>query len=301
MNIDCLIIGGGPGGLTAALYLARFRRRVLVADAGSSRAGLIPRTRNHPAFPDGITGPDLLDRLRMQVDRFAPGARVEGVVRDLEPHDGAFRGWVSEASLTVRNIVFATGVEDVQPQMPNPFEAVRQGVVRHCAICDGYEMIDKPVAVVGADDKALAVALFLGTYTDRVVVCSFAPPQWSERAMEKAKQFGVRLIREPLLEIVADGDHSRLRYARGPDEIVAGVYPALGVVPRSDLALRLGAALHEDGRIITDEHQLTSTPNCYAVGDVVTGLNQLGVAMAQGEIAAVAIHNALRAQEGRQL
>jgi thioredoxin reductase (NADPH) len=301
MKIDCLVIGGGPGGLTAALYLARFRRRVLVADAGCSRAGLIPRTRNHPAFPDGITGPDLLDRLRIQVDRFAPAARVDGVVKDLVAYDGAFRVRVGETSLTALNVVLATGVEDVQPPMSGPLTAVRHGVVRHCAICDAYEMIDKPVAVVGADDKALGVALFLSTYTDRVVVCSFSPPQWSAHAMEKATRFGVRLIHQPLREIVADGENAKLRYASGPDEIVAGVYPALGVVPRSGLAQRIGVALHEDGRIITDDHQLTSTANCYAVGDVVTGLNQLGVAMAQGEIAAVAIHNALRAQEGRQL
>jgi thioredoxin reductase (NADPH) len=162
-------------------------------------------------------------------------------------------------------------------------------------------MIDKPVAVVGPEDKALSVALFLTTYTDRIVACSFSAPSWSGPAKAKAAEFGVRLIEQPLQDVDRDGDILTLSFDSEPEERVEGIYPALGMEPRSELARAMGATLHEDGRIITDERQLTSTANCYAVGDVVTGLNQLGVAMAQGEIAAVDIHNGFRAQEGRRL
>jgi thioredoxin reductase (NADPH) len=302
LDLDCLVIGGGPGGLAAAVYLARFRRRFAVVDAGHSRASLIPCTRNHPAFPEGVTGPELLRRLRAQCDRYAPDAVRPGLVDCVERIDGGYRARLPEGFVTARFIIFATGVRDVQPPMSDALDAVRGGLVRHCAICDAYEMIDRPVAVIGHDDKALGVALFLTTYTRDVLVGSFcAPTEWSPAATQKAQAFGVRLAASRIVRVDADDDCVRLGFEDGGAARVAAVYPALGVEPRSDLARALGAELRPDGRIVTDDRQRTTAPDCFAVGDIVTGLNQIGVAMAQGEVAAVDIHNALRAEEGRTL
>ncbi|MDP2358503.1 MAG: NAD(P)/FAD-dependent oxidoreductase [Beijerinckiaceae bacterium] len=300
-KLDCVVVGGGPGGLTAALYLARFRRRVRVLDAGESRATWIPRTHNHPAFPGGIAGRDLLDRLRRQVDQYGSEIRVSGLVEHLEARDGVFMARVGNTIMSAANIVIATGVKDIQPPINEPLKAVREGLIRHCAVCDAYEVIDQPGAVVGADDKALSVGLFLSTYTDRIVVCSFSKPQWSEAALNKAVKFGVRAISHPVIEVATEKDTVTLRFSNGRAERVFAVYPALGIEAQSNLALSVGVKLHEDGRIRVDERQLTSVANCYAVGDVVTGLNQIGVAMAHGELAAVAIHSDLRAKEGRTL
>src|SRR3954471_11121650 len=88
-NVDCLVVGAGPAGLTAALYLARYRRRFILADAGGSRASLIPCTHNYPGFPAGISGLDLLARLRAQAERY--GAVVtHGTVSDLARSDNGF-------------------------------------------------------------------------------------------------------------------------------------------------------------------------------------------------------------------
>lgn len=299
---DCLVIGGGPGGLTAAIYLARFRRRFALVDAGASRANLIPRTRNHPAFPGGVTGPDLLERLRAQADRFAPEARLSGRVTELRRESVGFSAQIGEQRLHADHLILATGVEDVQPPMSEPLQAVRGGLVRHCAICDGYEVIDRPVAVIGDDDKAIGEALFLTSYTKRIIIASFcAPSQWSEGALRRAREWDVRIIESRLESLDVSENDVTLRFADGSAETVAAIYPALGMKPHSELAAQIGVERHADGRVIVDSHQQTSVRGCYAAGDIVTGLNQIGVAMAQGEAAAVAIHNAIRKQEGRTL
>lgn len=145
---DCLIVGGGPAGLTAALYLARFRRSCLVVDAGSSRAAWIPRSRNYPGFPPGISGNDLLARLREQAAGY--GARLEhGQVEHIEPHVEGFSVRYGERSCITRRIILATGIEDRLPDMPDIEPAIHAGKVRLCAICDGYEVDGDNVAVYG--------------------------------------------------------------------------------------------------------------------------------------------------------
>ncbi|MBX9758299.1 MAG: NAD(P)/FAD-dependent oxidoreductase, partial [Beijerinckiaceae bacterium] len=175
-NIDCLVVGGGPAGLTAAIYLARFRRRFLVADAGRSCASLIPRTRNHPAFPEGVTGPELLARMRRQLDRFSLDPILEGDVEDLAADGERIFARIGARRIKASYVILATGIVDVQPPLPEPLRAVREGLIRHCAICDGYEMMDRPLAVIGATRKALGTALFLTTYTRDIALCSLGAP-----------------------------------------------------------------------------------------------------------------------------
>ena len=113
---------------------------------------------------------------------------------------------------------------------------------------------------------------------------------------------GIQPVEVPVADIALDGERiARLSLADGRTLTFDAIYSALGIQPRADLAATLGIELHPDNRIITDDHQQTSLEGCYAAGDIVTGLNQLGVAMAQGEIAAVDIHNRLRSREGLRL
>src|SRR5690242_6909142 len=138
MIVDALIVGGGPAGLVAAIYLARFRRKVLVADSGGGRASLIPTSHNYPGFPDGIAGKDLLQRLRAQAQRY--GATIVDTRIDRLKHagDGTFIAKDPTQSFRAHRIVLATGVTDIEPELPNLRDAIRQGLIRHCPICDGY-------------------------------------------------------------------------------------------------------------------------------------------------------------------
>ena len=301
--LDCIIVGGGPGGLTAAIYLARFRRRFVLIDAGESRASWIPRSHNHPGFPDGINGIELLERMRAQLRQHASDVNV-GTVTSLKcQSDGLFVAAYDGSAVTASHVILATGVIDVEPPLPNALDAVRRGLVRQCPICDGYEMTDRKLVVIGRDDQGLGEALFLRTYTSHITLVTLGRPlalsTENRKLMEEA---GLRAIETPVTEIACERDRiARLEFIDGSVLTFDAIYSALGIHPRADLAALLGVELHPDGRIVTDTHQRTSVEGCYAAGDIVTGLNQIGVAMAQGEIAAVDIHNRLRARDGLRL
>lgn len=297
--LDALVIGGGPGGMTAALYLARLNRRVAVLDSDRSRALLIPRSRNHPAFPKGISGVDLSARLRKQLGGLDVHVRRDPVLR-VERHGGlCFRAYMGECELQARSIVIATGVEDVLAPLDDAESLVRSGHLRLCPICDGYEIGGQSTAVIGATEHAAAEALFLRAFTPHITLTTLGLDlQLGPSTMSRLAANGIAIRREPLIGYL-------LRARGAVDLVLAGslpledvvLYTALGNRPRSQLAAQLGAKLDDDRRIKVDAHQKTSTKGVYAVGDVVTGLNQLGVAMAQGEIAAVSIHNYLTKAE----
>jgi thioredoxin reductase (NADPH) len=145
---DCVVIGAGPAGLTAAIYLARFRRRLLVVDAAESRAEWIPRSHNHTGFPDGVSGVELLRRMRLQAERY--GARIQrGSIEALIREGDGFMARGSGLEISAGTILIATGVVDTPPAIPDARNAVRRGLLRFCPICDGYEVIDKRLAVIG--------------------------------------------------------------------------------------------------------------------------------------------------------
>ncbi|WP_349370827.1 NAD(P)/FAD-dependent oxidoreductase [Salinarimonas sp.] len=298
---DCAVVGGGIGGLTAAIYLARFRRRVVVLDGADSRARWIPRSRNHPAFPEGVTGDELLSRLRAQLARYGVTPvhdRVTAIVRE---GDGFRLSRASGAETRARLVILATGVSDIEPPIPDAFDAVKHGLVRHCPICDAYEAIDKRLAVLGRGDHCLGEALFLRTYTPHIVaLTNGAPLGCAAESRARMDEAGVRLNEAPIAAIARaeDGAGVVIRFADGETLRVDALYSAMGMRPHAELAADLGVALSSDRRIPADDHQRTSADGVWAVGDVVTGLNQLGVAMAQGEIAATDAHNRLRRKEG---
>lgn len=300
---DCAVVGGGPAGLTAGLFLARLRRQVAVLDGGESRASWIPHSHNHPAFPGGINGEELLRRMRAQCNEFGVpifSGRVENAGRD---NEGRFVLRQGERLFRAPFLVLATGVRDRLPPVADAIAHVRDGTIRQCPICDAYEVIGRRVAVIGALNCSAGEAMFLTSYTDAITLVTLGnAPQWSREDTKRLDRAGVRLETRNVVSITAKGGRgTRLRFADGDSLAVDVLYSGLGVVPRTRLAAQLGVELDPEGRILTDGKQHTSVTGCYAAGDAVTGLNQIGVAMAQGEIAAVDIHNALRRQEHRCL
>lgn len=298
-ELDCLIIGAGPAGLTAAVYLARFRRRIALYDGGRSRASWIPRTRNYPGFPDGISGDELLARLREQAARY--GARpMQGLVERLECDGPRFRAHVADgSSVTARKVILATGVVDIEPDMERLPEAVEAGCVRLCPVCDGHEVIDRCVAVYGPPASALSHAVFMTTFSGDITLLvprGCAPVEGQDR--DRARAAGVRLLECPVARMVLSGDRGvRVTLADGAEHRFDTVYPALGCRMRSELATSVGARCTEGGDILVDDHMRTSVPGLYAAGDVVAALNQISVAVGHAAIAATDVHNALR--EGR--
>ena len=294
--LDCVIVGAGPAGLTGAIYLARFRRSIAVVDSGRSRAAYIPKSHNYPGFPDGISGVELLERLRAQARRY--GAEVtEGCADAIEMRDGAFSTTVDGRRIASRTVLIATGLVDKKPEMADLDEAIAAGCVRLCPICDGHEVIDRKVAVYGPAATAAGHAEFMRTFTDKVVLLvprGDAPIAADQRARLAAA--GIEAVESPVEELSMDADRkARVRLADGRELRFDTVYPTFGCHMRSDLAIALGARTTEAGDIHVDAHQQTSVPGLYAAGDVVAALNQLSVAVGHAAVAATAIHNALRA------
>lgn len=294
-TLDCLIIGGGPAGLTAAIYLSRFRRTTQVIDAGNSRASLIPRSHNYPGFPEGINGNELLARLREQATRYGAKLYSGKVERLSREPDKTFTAYCDGVPYQTRSILLSTGMIDVEPGLPNFKDAIKQGLLRHCPICDAYEVIDQKVGVFGQGDAALKETLFIRTYTDDLTLINLGNDnKLSEQNRKLLYEANIQLIEEPIVEVqVADKRITGLKLASGEVRCFDTLYSALGSLVVSGLAIQLGAECDDTGNLVVNAAMQTSIEGLYAAGDVVHGLNQICVATGQAAIAATAIHHYL--------
>jgi thioredoxin reductase (NADPH) len=293
---DCLIIGGGPAGLTAAIYLARFHLDVLVVDAGNSRALSIPCTHNHAGFPDGISGEELLARMKQQAQNYGAAIETERVTRLDRGEDGGFCATWGSGSTRARTILLATGTANRRPPMDEGLhdEALARGLIRYCPICDGYEVTDKKIGVIGSGAHGVAEAIFLRGFTADITL--IAPHDAHDLAAEdqaRLKSLGIATVDGPCHAVAALDEAIVVETPHG-HHTFDSVYPALGSDVRTELAGQIGVALSgETGCILVDAHQRTNVPGLYAAGDVVIGLDQISHAMGEGGVAATTIRNDL--------
>jgi thioredoxin reductase (NADPH) len=292
-TFDCLVIGGGPAGLTAAIYLTRFHLTAKVVDAGKSRAGWIPCTHNHAGYPGGISGKELLARMKEQAQMY--GASIQtGRVTRLDRVEGGFRAEWGQGSVVARKVLLATGVTNRRPQMDEALhdEALARGLIRYCPVCDGYEVTDKIVGVIGDGSHGVAEAVFLRGFTqDVTLIAPHDAHDLGQEDRERLETFGIRAVDGPCEAIAAHEDCIVIDTAEG-HYTFDSVYPALGSDTHIELALQVGAAL-KDQVLVVDSHQRTSVPGLYAAGDVVLGLDQISHAMGEGGVAATTMRNDL--------
>jgi thioredoxin reductase (NADPH) len=291
---DCVIVGAGPAGLTAAIYLARFHLRIRLLDDGSSRAALIPRTNNHAGYPDGIPGVELLQLMRRQAERFG-AVREDARVDAIAPDDSGFDIRTGDRSLRARTVLLATGVVNNRPDMPSEEHdaALARGLLRYCPICDGYEATDQRIGVIGTGDHGMREALFLrGFSRDVTLIAPGAAHDLDDSCRRALDEAGVGHIDGPCTSITLNADAISVETARGLLTFDT-IYPALGSVIRSELAVAAGAKATDDGCLEVDDHQRTSIPGLFAAGDVVRGLDQISHAMGEAGVAATAIRNLL--------
>ena len=296
-DYDCLIVGGGPAGLTAAIYLARFHLRIRLIDAGNSRASWIPCSHNHAGYPDGISGKELLALMTAQAQKY--GTKIERArVTRLEalPQGGFAAEWGSGTE-TARTVLLATGVTNRRPPMDEQVhdEALARGLLRYCPICDGYEVTDKRVGVIGDDARGVAEAAFLRSYTRDVTLIAPDSEQRKLGAQDwsKLETYGIQAVDGPVSDVRLE-EKAIVLVTPGGEHRFDSVYPALGSDIHSGLAGMVGVPLAgDDGCILVDDHQRTEVPGIYAAGDVVKGLDQISHAMGEGGVAATTIRNDL--------
>jgi thioredoxin reductase (NADPH) len=294
--LDCLVIGGGPAGLTAAIYLSRYHLDILVVDGGKSRAAWIPCSHNHAGFPDGISGKELLDRMKDQARRY--GTRIEdGQVTRIEREEetGLFTADWGSGPVAARSVLLATGVANRRPSMDEDAheDALARGLIRYCPICDGYEVTDKRVGVVGTGGGGTAEAIFLRSYTAELTLISpDGPHDLTDEDRARLGEAGIKLADGPVTAIEPETEAITVTTEGGLHEFDS-IYPALGSDTHTQLAEMLGAAQAGDDCIRVDSHQRTSVPGLYAAGDIVHGLDQISHAMGEGGVASTTIRNDL--------
>jgi thioredoxin reductase (NADPH) len=290
---DVVIVGGGAAGITAALYLARFRRSVVLLDANRSRLATIPWSHNYPGFAEGVSGASLHGSLKRQLRAYPVQWHSDDVGSVERTGDGFVVRCASGRTVAGRMLLLATGVKDIAPEAPHMLEALRQGALRYCPVCDGFEVIGRTVGVYARSASAVAEAVFLRHFTaDVTVFMEGGADALARDAHERLREAQIELAADPVDSMRLSG--GRITVVHGAQESVCdSLYCALGLEIHNQGALQLGAACDEDGYVIVDAHGATSIPGLYAAGDVAQGLNQIAVAIGNAATAASAMHRAL--------
>lgn len=291
---DCIIVGGGPAGLTGALYLARFLRSVTVFDAQKGRAQMIPKTHNLSPFPDGISGRDLLGRMQSHAELYG-AAIVNESVHSVEQQGEFFDVTTDRRIETARNVIFATGVFNHRPPLSSDDHdrGLARGMVRYCPVCDAYEIRDKRIAVLGSGTHGFDEARFIRDYSASVTLIP------ADGSVAIAGD-GIGVLPSPMKKLALSDTQVIVTMESEESRCFDTLYVALGTSAHTDVATRLGVQIAGGGCIVVDAKQRTNVTRVYAIGDVTDGLDQIAVAMGQGAVAATAIHNDLSGKMFRQ-
>jgi thioredoxin reductase len=291
---DVTIVGGGPAGLTAALFLARFRHSVAVIDSRDPR-NWEARAINGYLGLHGITPPELRDRGRTEAARYGVefvDACVSTIRREAEER---FVSTLESGRIFAsRRLLLAIGIKDVWPNVPGIDQCYGE-TVHHCPDCDGYEARGKRTVVIASGRRAAGMALSLTTWTNDLVICTNGKAA-SIEALERAKleALHIAIIERPLLRLESEGAEVRgLVLDDGTVVQCERVFFAIGHYPADDLGVQLGCARDDEGLIVIDDKCRTSVRNVFAAGDITPGAHLAIAAAGSGAIAALAIHASL--------
>ncbi|WUH99545.1 NAD(P)/FAD-dependent oxidoreductase [Spirillospora sp. NBC_00431] len=282
---DAVIIGGGPAGMASALTLGRTHRSVLLLDAGAGRNA--PAEAVHNFLTRDGTPPSRLRELGREELSAYPTVQVSADtvtdVRGLE--DGGFRLDLSQGTeVTARRLLLATGLADELPG-PRGVEALWGRSAFHCPYCHGYECTGKPVAVIGADQARVRLALLLSRFAGDVVLCTDGE-QLDPASRTKLESNGVTVRCEAISRLEGTGGRlDQIVFEGGPPLPRDAVFVASVTRQRSGLAARLGCVLFDDGCVEVNEFGRTSVPGVYAAGDMA---RRATVPMPQAAVVAAA-------------
>ena len=297
---DVAIVGGGPAGLTAAMWLGRYLRSVVLVDSGDPRNWQTRGINGYLGLP-GVTPAALRGAGRDEARRW--GAElVDGCVESItRVSDEHFRlALESGGTLESRRLLLAFGVKDIWPDIPG-LERIYGATAYHCPDCDGHETRGKKTVVVGAGRNAVGLALALATWTRELVICTNGhDPELTDALLTQLDALNIPVLtgnvkralhNERALQALELEDGMMLDCER--------LFFSIGRYAADDLAQRLGCARNDEGCVTVDEHFHTSVPHVYAAGDLVPGTQIALAAAAGGAKAAIALHHSLLAPEYR--
>lgn len=300
--VDAAIVGGGPAGLSAALWLARYLRTVVLVDSGDPRNWETRGVNGFLGLP-GVTPAELRGRARDEVRRYAEHATLmDGCVQRVDRiNDDCFHLALSDGRrLESRRLVLAYGLRDVWPEVPG-LERVYGETAHVCPDCDGYEVRGCRTVVIGSGKRAAGMSLKLTTWTQDVTICTNgAPADLPDDAREKIERAGIAVIETRIARLHdRKGELRSLEFSDGTSLRADRIFFTIGQLPADDLALSLGCERDEHHQIIVDAHRHTSLRNVWAAGDLIPGPQLAIAAAADGAIAALSVHKSLVPPERR--
>jgi thioredoxin reductase len=290
---DVIIVGGGPAGLSAALWLGRYRRNALVLDIGAPRNEPAWAVHGYPGLPD----PSPLE-LRRRLLHQARGAGAEAREGDVVSAEGVKDDFTVRLSdgqeVRARRVVLAYGLRDYIPEIDGIDELYGTSVF-HCPDCDGPAMADTRIGVLGWNKYGANQALYLLNWTDRVVLLTNgAPADFSDDQRSRLEKNGIEIVPHNITRVVGHGGNlTQAEFENAPPVRLDALFFHLGSEPRCRIAEQLGCALDDDGYVEVDRGQETSCAGVHAAGDITGHPHLASIASAEGVRAALAIHRSL--------
>jgi thioredoxin reductase (NADPH) len=294
-HYDVVIVGGGPAGLSAAIWLSRYLHAVLLVDSGDPRNWETRGINGYLGLPS--CKPSQLRALgRDEARRYGATLIDDCVDRasilaadefHVELHGGDV--------YTARRVLLAIGLKDVWPDIPG-LGRVYGETAHVCPDCDGYDTRGKKTVVIGRGRKAVGMALNLATWTRELIICTngLAPDMDDAEECAKLEQLNIPVLTERVVRVCESrGRVHCLEFENGMELDADKIFFAIGQYPADDLGAQLGCRRDAGGHIVVDAHYHTSVPNVYAAGDIVPGSQLAIAAAADGAIASVAIHKSL--------
>jgi thioredoxin reductase len=291
---DVAIVGGGPAGLTAALWLARYLHSVVLIDSGDPRNW---ETRGINGFlgSQGIRSPQLRAKGRADAEKFGAMIIDDEVTKVRNTNSEHFVLELKKGrSIEANRILLAIGIRDIWPTIPGLSDCY--GETAHvCPDCDGYETRECKTVVIGSGRKCVGMALALTTWTDKIVICTNGEPaNIEQKHLDQLKKLNIPVLQDKVNYITsADGEIKCINLDGGMALDCERLYFAIGQYPADDLGAQLKCERDEFGLIKIDEHYHTSVKNVFAAGDIVGGAQLAIAAASDGAISAVSIHSSL--------
>jgi thioredoxin reductase (NADPH) len=291
---EVAVVGGGPAGLSTALYTTRLSHDTVVIDRGGGRAAMMLDTHNVIGVTEDVSGNEFLGTATEQVEEYG-GDVIRDFVTEIEREpDGRFRLSGNDTEVIADRVVLGVGFSDERPEPPLP----RTGKGLHyCLHCDAYMFIDESVYVMGTGDSAAHVAMIMLNFTDEVDILTRGDDiEWSEETQKLVEGHPVDVIQEDVtgMNKQDDGWLESFEFEDGTVREYKGGFALYGSNYNTELAEALSCDLNDDGTIVVDDHGRTSVDGVYAVGDITPGHNQVPVAMGKGAKAGLTIHKELR-------
>ena len=288
-----IIVGGGIAGLSAAVYLARAKRELLVVDSGKSMARWEPKVENYLGFPAGISGWGLLERGRRQARRF--GAHfIHELITSARYSRGRFFLRGKHGVYSCEKLLLATGVFHIPPDVPG-LKACLGHSLFFCKDCDGFRVRGKRVAIYGWTDETVRYAVAMLAYASEVcVVTDGRDPGWSRKYGRALREHKIPVFCQRINSTEHTGSRLRaLLFCDGQKRRLDALFTTRGDIVWNGLGKKLGAKLDKSGQIITDVDMRTSVKGLYAAGCVTPANCQIIIAAGQGATAAQAINRDL--------